>query len=53
MILLWQAQRGQSVIAPDATTLAAYGGLYGSAALFVGVTVLHARRRPALPAFGD
>jgi hypothetical protein len=53
LLLLWQALRGQSVIAPDATTLAAFGGLWGSAALIVGATVLHARRQPALPAFGD
>lgn len=29
LILMWQALRGQSVIAPDATTLAAFGGLFG------------------------
>ena len=53
LLLLWQALRGQSVIAPDATTLAAFAGLFGSAALVVGATLLHARRQPAPPAFGD
>ena len=53
LLLLWQALRGQSVIAPDATTLAAFAGLGGAAALVVGATLLHARRRPALPAFSD
>lgn len=53
LLLLWQALRGQSVIAPDATTLAAFGALSGGAALVVGATLLHARRRPALLAVGD
>jgi hypothetical protein len=45
ILLLWQALRGQSVIAPDATTLLAAGGglvALGVAALAV---VLNARRR--------
>ena len=50
---MWQALRGQSVIAPDATTLLASVALYGSAALIVGVTLLHARRRTVQLAFGD
>lgn len=53
LILMWQALRGQSVIAPDATTLAAFGGLFGSAALVVAATLLRARRRTTLLAFGD
>ncbi|HEX5504758.1 MAG TPA: hypothetical protein VFW96_19225 [Thermomicrobiales bacterium] len=53
LLLLWQALRGQSVVAPDATTLAAFGGLVGSAALVVVATLLHARQRTVLPAFGD
>jgi hypothetical protein len=53
LLLLWQALRGQSVIAPDAITLAAVGGLFGSAALVVVATLLHARQQTALPAFGD
>jgi hypothetical protein len=53
LLLMWQALRGQSVIAPDATTLAAFGALFGSTALAVGATLLHARRQPVLLAFGD
>jgi hypothetical protein len=52
LLLFWQALRGQSVIAPDATTLAAFVGLCGTAALIVGTTALLARRT-ALLAFGD
>ena len=33
----WQALRGQSVIAPDATTMAAFGVLLGSVCLGYGV----------------
>jgi hypothetical protein len=47
VLLLWQAQRGQSVIAPDATTLLAAGAgaaMLGLAALAV---VLNARRQAA------
>jgi hypothetical protein len=53
LLLLWQALRGQPVIAPDAATLAAFGGLFGGAALVVGATLLHARQQTAPPAFGD
>ncbi len=53
LLLMWQALRGQSVVAPDAATLAAFGGLAGSAALAIGATLLHARRRTPRPAFGD
>src|SRR3954447_20573910 len=53
LLLMWQALRGQSVIAPDAPTLAAFDALFGSAALIVGATLLHARRRTIAPAFGD
>jgi len=37
VILTWQALRGQSVIAPDPTTLAAFGVLVGSVCLGYGV----------------
>ena len=53
LLLLWQALRGQPVVAPDAATLAAFGALAGGAALLVVATLLHARRRPALLAVGN
>lgn len=42
--LAWQALRGQSVIAPDALTLAAWGGLAALVTIAVVVIALPARR---------
>lgn len=48
VLLTWQALRGQSVIAPDAQTLVAYGGLIGGfAVLSVGVVIAAWRTRDA------
>ena len=51
LLLMWQAMRGQSVIAPDATTLAAFAGLFvtvaGIATLIVKSGTQH---HPAIPA---
>ena len=44
-LLAWQALRGQPLIAPDALTLAALGGLLGAMALATAATLGHARRR--------
>ena len=43
MLLAWQALRGQPLIAPDALTLRALGGLVAAAALGVAAVALHAR----------
>jgi hypothetical protein len=49
VLLTWQALRGQSVIAPDVTTLTAFGGLAAAAALLAGLVLTHARAsRPVL-----
>jgi hypothetical protein len=45
LLLIWQALRGQPLIAPDATTLAALGGLAGATALAVAAIFAHGRRR--------
>jgi hypothetical protein len=42
-LLIWQALRGQPLIAPDATTLAALVGLGAATALAVGAILAHAR----------
>jgi hypothetical protein len=42
-ILTWQALRGQSIIAPDALTLGAFGALVAVIGLLAGGVVLHAR----------
>lgn len=47
LLLIWQAMRGQSVIAPDATTLLAVGVGLAVLALAALVVVLHAWRRAA------
>ena len=44
-ILLWQALRGQSVLAPDALTIAALGG-WAAVTAVAAATVVVARRRP-------
>ncbi|HET9224050.1 MAG TPA: hypothetical protein VFO07_16170 [Roseiflexaceae bacterium] len=45
LLLIWQALRGQPLVAPDATTLAALGGLAGATALAVaGVLTLNRRQ---------
>jgi hypothetical protein len=43
-LVLWQALRGQPLIAPDAATLVALAGLLGTAALAAGGLILHGRR---------
>jgi len=43
LLMTWQALRGQSVVAPDATTLVAAGGLISIAVAVVGLIVLPAR----------
>ena len=43
-LLTWQALRGQSVVAPDAATLAALGALVGCTALSAMAVVAHASR---------
>jgi hypothetical protein len=48
VLLLWQALRGQPLLAPDATTLAALGALLGGAALAVAAVLAHGRGRAAL-----
>jgi hypothetical protein len=45
LLLIWQALRGQPLIAPDVTTLTALGGLAGAAALTVSGIFAHARRQ--------
>jgi hypothetical protein len=47
-ILTWQALRGQSVIAPDARTLAAFGTLLAAVTGATLITLLRARRVPAV-----
>jgi hypothetical protein len=42
-LLTWQALRGQSVVAPDAATVAAWLALVGGASLVAGAIVVHAR----------
>ena len=43
LLLTWQALRGQSIVSPDAVTLAAIGALGAAAVAAVGVVVLRAR----------
>ena len=45
LLLIWQALRGQPLIAPDATTLIALGGLAGATALAVASILVLGRRR--------
>ena len=45
LLLIWQALRGQPLIAPDATTLAALGGLAGATALAVAGVLTFNRRQ--------
>jgi hypothetical protein len=45
-LLTWQAMRGQSIVAPDALTWSAYGGLIGFAIVIVVIT-LASMRQPA------
>lgn len=47
-ILTWQARRGQSVIAPDARTLAAFGILLIAAGGATLIVLLRTRRVPAI-----
>ncbi len=44
LLLIWQALRGQSVIAPDAVTLGALGGLVGAVALVRWAAFASAKR---------
>jgi hypothetical protein len=46
LVLSWQALRGQSVIAPDQTTLGALAMLLGLAGVLSVATVIHALRGP-------
>ena len=46
LLLIWQALRGQPLIAPDATTLAALGGLAGTTILAVAGILAYNRRQP-------
>ena len=43
VLLTWQALRAQPLLAPDALTLAALGGLAGALVLAAGAVVAHAR----------
>ena len=43
LLLTWQALRGQSIVAPDALTLAAFAALIGVAALAASLTLLTSR----------
>lgn len=45
VLLAWQALRGQSVIAPDALTLGAFGLLIALASVIAAVTVVHGLAR--------
>jgi hypothetical protein len=45
LLLIWQALRGQPLIAPDTTTLAALGGLAGATALAAASVLAYGRRR--------
>jgi len=47
LLLIWQALRGQSVIAPDAVTLGALGGLVGAVALVRWAVFASAKRARA------
>jgi hypothetical protein len=49
VILTWQALRAQPLLAPDALTLAALGGLVGAVALAMGAVVVHGRSGQAQP----
>jgi hypothetical protein len=40
LVLTWQALRGQPIVAPDAATLAALGGLLAASAITVGAILL-------------
>jgi hypothetical protein len=46
-LVLWQALRGQPLLAPDAAMLRALAGLLGATVLAAGGVVLHGRRRSA------
>lgn len=45
-LLTWQALRGQSIVAPDALTLAAFGLLVGASALAASLALLASRLSP-------
>lgn len=45
-LLTWQALRGQSIMAPDALTLAVFGLLAGATALAASITLLASRLSP-------
>jgi hypothetical protein len=47
ILLTWQALRGQSIIAPDVWTLAAFGGLFAAVAA-MGAIVITAHRKAQL-----
>ena len=48
VLLTWQALRGQSIVAPDALTLAALALLAGATALAASITLLASRLSPQL-----
>jgi hypothetical protein len=45
VLLTWQALRGQSIVAPDALTLVAYGGLVGFVLVSAAFTRITLRQR--------
>ena len=47
-LLTWQALRGQSIVAPDMLTLAAFGAIVGSALLAVAGMALRPQKRLAV-----
>src|SRR5262245_48751350 len=47
-LLIWQALRGQPLLAPDAATLAALAALAGTTALVAGAVIVHGLKRMPL-----
>jgi hypothetical protein len=53
VLLAWQALRGQSLVAPDGATMAAFGSLFGLVALVVVAVLGHARRTRHAPPYAS